>query len=69
NAGLMGIREDARGNIHFGDIIIAINGEPVINEDSLLGMLENFEPGDSIEITTLRDEKIHTYNLRLAAPD
>jgi len=68
-AGIMGIREDRRGQIHLGDVIIAINGEPVINEDSLLGQLENYKPGDSVKVTTLRDEAIHEYDLILARPD
>ena len=38
-AGMVGVREDQRGNIHLGDIIIAINGENVTNEDSMLSQL------------------------------
>lgn len=68
-AGMSGVREDRRGNIHLGDVIIAINGESVTNEDSLLSQLEQYEPGDTIEITTLRDEEIHNYELTLMAPD
>ena len=30
-----------QGNIHLGDVIIAIDGEPVTNEDSMLSLLEN----------------------------
>ena len=67
-AGLIGIREDRRGNIHLGDVIIAIDGEPVTNEDTMLSLLEQHSPGDRIELTTLRDETIHTYQLDLAAP-
>ena len=67
-AGMIGIREDRRGNIHLGDIIIAIDQEPVTNEDSMLSLLEQHSPGDTIEITTLRDDEIQTYQLDLAAP-
>ncbi|MBT3643268.1 MAG: trypsin-like peptidase domain-containing protein [Pseudomonadales bacterium] len=67
-AGLVGIREDRRGNIHLGDIIIAIDGDPVTNEDTMLSLLEQHSPGDRIELTTLRDETIHTYQLDLAPP-
>lgn len=69
SSGMIGIREDSRGNIHLGDVIIAINGEPVVNEDTLLGLLEGHHPGDTVEITSLRDEKIHTYRIELSAPD
>ena len=68
-AGMVGVREDRRGNIHLGDIIIAINGENVTNEDSLLSQLEQYEPGDVIAITTLRDDEIHNYDVTLMAPD
>ncbi len=68
-AGMVGVREDQRGNIHLGDVIIAINGQNVTNEDSLLSQLEQFKPGDTVEVTTLRDEEIHNYSLQLVAPD
>lgn len=68
-AGMVGVREDKRGNIHLGDVIIAINGKNVTNEDSLLNQLEQFQPGDTVEVTTLKDEEIHNYNVQLAAPE
>ena len=68
-AGMVGVREDNRGNIHLGDVIIAIDGEPVTNEDSLLSLLESFEPGDEVKVTTLRDENIRHYDVTLTAPE
>jgi S1-C subfamily serine protease len=68
-AGLVGVRSDARGNIHLGDVIIAVDDEPVTNEDSLLSLLENHEPGDSVKVTTLRDEEIQHYTVTLTAPE
>jgi S1-C subfamily serine protease len=67
--GMIGVREDWRGNIHLGDVIIAINGESVTNEDSLLSQLEQFQPGDKVEVTTLRDDEIHNYDVVLSAPE
>jgi S1-C subfamily serine protease len=67
-AGMIGVREDRRGKIHLGDVIIAINDEMVIDEDSLLNQLEQFVPGDTVKITTLKDEKIHKYSVQLVAP-
>ena len=69
NAGMIGVREDRSGNIHLGDVIIAINGDNVTNEDSLLSALERFKPGDTITVTTLRDEAIQNYEVTLAAPE
>ena len=68
-AGMIGVREDTRGNIRLGDVIIAINGQSVANEDSLLTQLERYKPDDVIEVTTLRDDEIHNYNITLAAPE
>jgi S1-C subfamily serine protease len=67
-AGMIGVREDRRGKIHLGDVIIAINDEMVINEDSLLNQLEQFVPGDTVKVTTLKDEEIHNYSVQLVAP-
>ena len=68
-AGLMGIREDRRGRIYLGDVIIAINGDPVTDSDSLLSLLERYEPGEVVQLTTMRDEKTQTMPIRLERPD
>ncbi|MDG1204589.1 MAG: trypsin-like peptidase domain-containing protein [Pseudomonadales bacterium] len=68
-AGMIGVREDNRGKIHLGDVIIAINDQPVTNEDSLLSLLEGFEPGDTVKVTTLRNEQIRNYEVTLTAPE
>lgn len=68
-AGMIGLREDRRGKIHLGDVIIAINDDPVTNEDSLLSLLESYQPGDSVKVTSLRDDEIHHYEVMLAAPE
>lgn len=68
SAGIIGVREDRRGKLHLGDVIIAIDSEPVTNEDTMLSLLEQHSPGDTVEITTLRDDEIRTYALTLAAP-
>ncbi|MDZ7685144.1 MAG: trypsin-like peptidase domain-containing protein [Gammaproteobacteria bacterium] len=68
-AGMVGVRKDPRNNIHLGDIIIALDDKPVTNEDALLSMLEQRQPGDTIKITTLRDDEIYNYEIALAAPE
>lgn len=67
-AGMVGMREDRRGKIHLGDVIIAIDDEPVTDEDSLLSLLEQYKPGDQVEVTTMRDEETLTFKVTLAAP-
>jgi len=68
-AGMVGVREDGRGNIHLGDVIIAINDDPVVNEDTMLDLLESHQPGDSVKVTTMRDEAIHNFMVELAPPE
>lgn len=68
-AGMIGVQEDRRGNIHLGDVIIAINDEPVINEDTLLSLLEQLDSGDAVKVTTLRNEEIYNYEVILKSPD
>ena len=69
DAGIEGMREDFNGNIQLGDVIIAIDGNPVSNEDSLQSQLEQHKPGDTVKVTTMRNEKIHNYKVTLAAQD
>jgi S1-C subfamily serine protease len=69
NAGMTGVREDRRGNIHLGDVIIAIDDEPVTNEDTLASQLELRKSGDIVKVTTLKDEDIFNYEVTLEAPD
>jgi S1-C subfamily serine protease len=68
-AGMVGVREDVRGNIHLGDVIIAIDDEPVTDEDSLLTLLEQYQPGVTVKVTTMKDDKVHHYEVELSAPE
>ncbi|HAK51195.1 MAG TPA: 2-alkenal reductase [Gammaproteobacteria bacterium] len=67
-AGIVGLQEDRRHNIYLGDVIIAIDDEPVVNEDTLLSLLENYQPGDKVKVTTMRNEEIENYTVKLAEP-
>ena len=66
---MIGVREDNRGRIHLGDVIIAVDDEPVTNQEMLLEFLERHQPGDKVKVTSMREDEIHTYELELAAPD
>ncbi|MAV25944.1 MAG: 2-alkenal reductase [Gammaproteobacteria bacterium] len=67
-AGMVGVREDRFGKLHFGDIIIAINDDEVISNDSLLTALETYKPGDEIKVTTRIDDEIREYQVVLDKP-
>jgi 2-alkenal reductase len=51
-----------------GDIITALNGQPVLDNDQLIGLLEqDFVVGDTITLTVLRDGQPLDLELTLAA--
>jgi len=64
--GMRGLRETNRG-ILLGDVIKSIDGETVINEDDLLNILENHQPGDVVTVITQRDSDSVSYAIELQA--
>lgn len=66
SAGMRGLRETNRG-ILLGDVIVAIDDEPVLNEDDLLNALESHRAGDVVDVTTIRDSEERTYTIELQA--
>jgi len=51
-----------------GDIITAVGGKPVASRNDLLLILEeNYHPGDSVDITFVRDEKTMTQSVTLGS--
>ena len=57
-AGLEGVRRDRRGKLYFGDIIIAVNEEKIENNSDLVLALEEYEAGDEVDISFLRDNEV-----------
>ncbi len=53
-AGLIGLEQDPQGNIILGDVIVGIENITVSNSDDLLNALEQFQPGDIVEVLTRR---------------
>jgi S1-C subfamily serine protease len=54
-AGLQPFRRAANGDIVAGDVITAINDEPVADLDGMLAALERRQPGDSVTLTVWRN--------------
>ncbi len=50
-----------------GDIIIAVDGRPVVDFDGLLVEVAGHNPGDRVELTILRDGQRQTIGVTLAA--
>lgn len=67
-AQLQGAKRNAWGQISLGDVIVAIEDHPTANDDQLLSALENYKPGEKVKISLMRDGKLLTRSIRLAAP-
>ncbi len=67
-AGMHGLSRDQLGRIVLGDVIVAVEGEPVRNEDDLASMLERYRGGDTVTVTTQRDNRRVNYEIELLAP-
>lgn len=66
-AGLQGISRTARGEYILGDIIVAVDGQPVKNYDELAFLLEKHEIGDFVELDILRQNKKIKLRVQLEA--
>ena len=67
-AGMIGARQNQRGEIVLGDIITAIDGRPVRNNDDYLSYMEGKRAGDTIIVTSQLNGKQRDYELEVAEP-
>lgn len=54
-AGIRPTRRDRRGRLELGDLIVAVDGEPVASSADLLLALERHRPGATVTVTLERD--------------
>ena len=66
-AGLQVFRRGRGGEIVQGDVITAINDEPVTDIDEMLGQLERRSPGESVTLTLWRNGQTRKQSVVLAA--
>jgi S1-C subfamily serine protease len=66
-AGLQVFRRGRSGDIVVGDVITAINGEPVTDIDDMLQQLERQAPGDTVTLTLWRNGQTRKQSVVLAA--
>jgi len=66
-AGLQPFRRGERGEVLPGDVITAINDEPVADLDDMLAQLERRQPGDSVTLTVWRAGNTRKQAVVLAA--
>ena len=66
-AGLQPFSRGNRGEIVMGDVITAINDEPVESLDDMLAALERRQPGEAVTLTVWREGRSRSVETRLAA--
>lgn len=66
-AGILPTYRDGSGTIRLGDIIVGINNETVTSNNDLYLELEKFNPGDTVRVKLLRDERTTEVEVRLDA--
>jgi S1-C subfamily serine protease len=68
-AGLQPFRRGNKGEIVPGDVITAINDQPVADLDDMLSQLERHQPGDSVTLTLWRGGQQRKQALVLGKPE
>jgi S1-C subfamily serine protease len=68
-AGLQAFRRGQRGEVVGGDVITAINEQPVADIDDMLNLLEQRQPGDTVTLTLWRGGQTRRQAVTLAAPE
>lgn len=68
-AGLKPLVRNRRGEWEVGDIITAINDNPVTKNNELLHELEKYEGGQTIRLTVIRDNRERAVELTLGSPE
>ncbi len=66
-AGLKGARETVPGRVELGDIILAVDGTPVVTVDSLLDVMEKRKVGDQVAVEILRGNRRERVSVTLQA--
>jgi putative serine protease PepD len=65
NAGLRGLVETEDGQIELGDIIVAIDGEKVDNNDDIYKVMDKHHMGDTVNVEVIRRGRRVTVAVRL----
>jgi S1-C subfamily serine protease len=67
--GMRGLSRSQRGRIQLGDVIIAIDGQTVLNEDDYANIIEQRRAGDVVKVRTQRNDRVVEYDIELQAPN
>ena len=66
NAGLRGLVQTEDGDVELGDIIVAVNGEKVGNNDALAKTLDKYKIGDTVNVEIFRRGRRTTVSVLLS---
>lgn len=66
-AGLKGARETMRGQIQLGDVIVSVDGKPVMTIDDLMDVMEAHKVGDQVGVEILRENRREKVSVVLQA--
>ena len=64
-AGLQGVRRDRSGRLVIGDIIIAIDGQPISTQADVLLALDRRSAGETVTVRFMRDREEQEVTVRL----
>jgi S1-C subfamily serine protease len=65
NAGLKGLARTEDGDIELGDIIVAVDGQKIANNDDLYRVLDKHELNDTVNVDVIRRGRHTTIPVRL----
>ena len=68
-AGLQPFRRGNRGEVVAGDVITAIDDQPVGDLDEMLSQLERHQPGDNVTLTLWRSGQTRRQAVVLGKPE
>jgi S1-C subfamily serine protease len=68
-AGLQGLRRAGFGRVELGDIVLAVNGQPVTSSDGLLVAVEGKKAGDTVRVEVLRGDRKVAVPVQLGEPE
>ena len=57
-AGLRATTRNRRGQVVLGDLIVGINDEEITSNNDLILALENYQPGDVVQVKYIRDDEV-----------
>lgn len=66
-AGIRGLTNDGRGRYVFGDILVGINGRPILSNSDLYLELERYQPGEVVSLDIYRNERRAKVDVRLGS--